>query len=175
MSVRHLALLAMAGLVLQGCSQQQHNDLEQFMAAERAKPAGEIEPLPTFSPYKTFNYAAMALRSPFEAPLLLGPEEDIQGREAVEPDRTRKKEHLEYFNFSALMLVGTVTKDGVMWSLINDGEGGIHRVKEGNYLGRNHGRIVSVGAARVDVVEIVPDGKGSWVERPRVLSLQEKG
>ena len=175
MNIYRLALLVAGALLIQGCSQQEHSDLHQFMAAEKAKPAGEIEPLPTFSAYKTFNYAAIAFRRPFEPPMLLGPEESIKGRKTVEPDMSRKKEHLESFNFSALTLVGTVTKDGVMWSLVNDGQGGIHRVKVGNYMGKNHGKIVSVSGSRIDLVEIVPDGKGSWIERPRALALQEKG
>lgn len=61
-----------------------------------------------------------------------------------------------------------------MWSLINDGSGGIHRVTVGNYLGKNYGRITAISNAKVDVIEIVPDGKGNWVERPRTLGLNEK-
>ena len=171
----YFAIATLSALILSGCSQQEHSDLHQFMADVKAKPAGEIEPLPTLSAYKTFNYGAVALRSPFEAPLLLATEDIAKGRKAVEPDETRKKEHLESFNFSALSLVGTITKDGVMWSLINDGEGGIHRVRVGNYMGRNHGKIVAITGAQVNLIEIVPDGKGSWVERPRALALQEKG
>jgi type IV pilus assembly protein PilP len=47
-------------------------------------------------------------------------------------------------------------------------------VKVGNYLGKNHGRIKMIDESRVEVVEIVPDGKGNWVERPRTLALREK-
>ena len=54
------------------------------------------------------------------------------------------------------------------------GAGGVHRVKVGDYLGRNHGRIVSVDEAKIDVVEIVPDGEGGWLERPRSLTLKER-
>jgi type IV pilus assembly protein PilP len=50
----------------------------------------------------------------------------------------------------------------------------VHRVKVGDYLGRNHGRIVAIDEARVDVVEIVPDGEGGWLERPRSLALKER-
>jgi len=30
---------------------------------------------------------------------------------------------------------------------------------------------VSVSESRVEVVELVPDGQGAWLERPRSLSL----
>lgn len=176
MNMRQLALVVFSALLfVQGCSQQEHSDLQQYMSEVRARPAGEIEPLPTFSPYKTFSYGAVALRSPFDAPVLLSSEHVARGKETVKPDEARKREHLENFSFSALTLVGTVTKNSVMWSLINDGEGGIHRVRIGNYMGRNHGKIVAITGARIELLEIVPDGKGSWVERPRALTLQEKG
>ena len=54
------------------------------------------------------------------------------------------------------------------------GAGGVHRVKVGDYLGRNNGRIVSINDSAVDVVEIVPDGEGAWLERPRSISLKER-
>ena len=42
--------------------------------------------------------------------------------------------------------------------MIKDPDGGIHRVQVGNFLGRNHGRIVEMGDTFVAVIEIVPDG-----------------
>jgi type IV pilus assembly protein PilP len=49
----------------------------------------------------------------------------------------------------------------------------VHRLKVGDYLGRNEGRIVAISSAQVDVVEIVPDGQGAWLERPRTIPLKE--
>jgi type IV pilus assembly protein PilP len=54
------------------------------------------------------------------------------------------------------------------------GAGGVHRVKVGDYLGRDNGRIVSVSDSQVDVIEIVSDGEGAWLERPRSISLKER-
>jgi type IV pilus assembly protein PilP len=60
-----------------------------------------------------------------------------------------------------------------MFALVS-GAGGVHRVKVGDYLGRNHGRILVIDESKVDVIEIVPDGEGGWLERPRSLSLKER-
>ncbi|EAA3799172.1 pilus assembly protein PilP, partial [Salmonella enterica subsp. enterica] len=46
--------------------------------------------------------------------------------------------------------------------------------KVGDYLGRNHGRVTAVDEAGINVVEIVPDGEGGWLERPRSLTLKER-
>ena len=55
-----------------------------------------------------------------------------------------------------------------------NGAGGVHRVKVGDYLGRNHGKILVIDDSKIDVMEIVPDGEGGWLERPRSLSLKER-
>jgi len=157
-----------------GCSGgREHKDLQVYMEDMKSRPQGEIEPLPTFAMYESYKYGVMAYRSPFEKPLTATVGDDLNRKLAVKPDENREKEFLEAFNFMSLALVGNIEKDGVMWSLINDGEGSVHRVTVGNYVGKNHGKIVAVGASQVDVVEIVPDGKTGWVERPRVLALKE--
>ncbi|MBL4632200.1 MAG: pilus assembly protein PilP [Paraglaciecola sp.] len=163
-------------VLISGCSAgDQHGDLHAFMKKVRAKPSGEVKPLPTFRSYKTFSYSAMAMRSPFEAPLELAVIDSISGDNKVQPpDEHRKKEYLERYNFAALTMVGIISMNEQIWSLVNDGSGGIHRVTTGNYMGKNHGRIISVTNSKVNVVEVVPDGKGEWVERPRILALNEK-
>jgi len=159
-----------------GCAGDgEHKDLQQFMKEVKARPSGDIEPIPTFRSYKTFRYGAIAMRSPFDPPLLVADGEKLAGKNTVDaPNESRKKEYLESYNFAALSMVGILSKDVMIWSLINDGSGGIHRVTVGNYLGKNHGRIKTITESKVEVVEIVPDGKGNWVERPRTLALREK-
>ena len=70
-------------------------------------------------------------------------------------------------------MVGTLEQSGQIWVIIDDGSGGVHRVKQGDYLGRNHGRIIEVSEAYVAVVEIVPNGLDGWVERPRSLKMRD--
>jgi type IV pilus assembly protein PilP len=69
-------------------------------------------------------------------------------------------------------MVGTLERGGEDWALIKDPEGGIHRVQVGNFLGRNHGKIVELTETYLAVVEIVTDGTSDgWVERPRTIEL----
>ena len=69
-------------------------------------------------------------------------------------------------------MVGTISNAAGSFALLR-GAGGVHRLKVGDYLGRNDGRIVAISASQVDVVEIVPDGQGTWLERPRTIPLKE--
>lgn len=151
------------------------DDLQAFIREVKAKPAGVIEPLPSFSTYESFTYSASVLRSPFDPPVDIAARQ-VQGRsgENVKPDFNRKKEFLEGFDLTAITMVGTLEKGGTLWALIKDGSGGIHWVTKGNYVGKNHGRIVATRENQVELLEIVSDGLGAWLERPRILALSEK-
>lgn len=172
-SFSRTSLLALLfAVALAGCSGGNYSDLDEFMKEKRAKPGGIIEPIPTFKAYEAFSYSAMALRSPFERPIEVREISQLQAVSAIKPDESRAKEFLEQFTFDSLRMVGTLERGGTDWSLIRDPEGGVHRVKVGNYLGRNHGKIVDMTDTYVQVVEIVSDGtEDGWVERPRTVKL----
>lgn len=159
-----------------------YQDLKAYVTEVQARPPGKIKPPPEFKPHPTFTYSAAGLRSPFILPM-----QEVQrvmgSGKQVFPDLTRATEYLEDFNFDGLSFVGSIERreSGVLelWALIRDGESGVHRVKKGDYLGKNHGKVIRVSSTKVDVVEIVPsggldaDGKKLWIERPRLLVLRD--
>lgn len=175
--VRVLGVLTVSTLLLQACgSDEPYADLQTFMAQskEEAASGGTIDPIPAFRPYQAFQYSATAMRAPFDVPIdvkelvrIGGPSSD------VEPDENRSKEFLERFNLEGLIMVGSLEQRGLLWVLIDDQEGAVHRVTVGNFLGRNHGKIVEVSGSQVSVVEIVSSGENSWIERPRTIKLRE--
>jgi len=169
-----LTALGLTLAVLSGCSgSSDFNDLQQYMDEVRTKPKGTIELLPAFIPYEAFTYSAAALRHPFQPPVKLDLAQRQRGSKDIQPDESRVKQFLEGFNIENFTMVGTLANGGGRYALIKGGDG-VHRVKIGDYLGRNHGRIVEISEAAVDVVEIVPDGEGGWLERPRSLTLKER-
>jgi len=46
-------------------------------------------------------------------------------------------------------------------------------VRVGNHMGSNFGRITRIGDTQIDMVEIVPNGQGGWIERSRAMALKE--
>ena len=126
-----------------------------------------------FVPIATVSYASHQSRSPFRPPS--GQEElELLERRSVEPDFTRPKEYLERFTLDSLTMVGTITKPGApLEALLRDPTGAVNRVKTGNYMGKNFGRVVEVTDSSVSVIEIVPDGQDGWVERPRTIRVAE--
>lgn len=162
-----------AGL-LGGCfGSADTSDLRQFMDATLNKPRGRIEPIPVFKPYEFFNYSAAGLRSPFELPVIEEAEIKVQVGMDVRPDMDRPKEHLEQYPLGSMVMVGTLMKaDGVLWALVKDGDGSVVRVSEGQHMGQNYGRITSINEYRINLIEIVPNGVGGWIERPRTMALE---
>ncbi|AMO79155.1 MULTISPECIES: type 4a pilus biogenesis lipoprotein PilP [Pseudomonas] len=171
---KRLMLCGLLLLSLNGCgSGGDFADLQAYMDEVRARPKGSIEPLPKFQPYEAFTYNASSLRSPFQPPVKIDLAIKQKGSKVVKPDETRVKQFLEGFNIETFEMVGTLSNQEGTFALVR-GAGGVHRVKVGDYLGRNDGKIVSISEGKIDVVEIVPDGEGGWLERPRSLTLKER-
>lgn len=163
-------------LVVTGCVREDPlTDLREFVSEIESRPKGNIPPPPEFTSFDFVSYTASSERSPFEVPrqLELEEKEVAQPKSNVRPDPNRVPEYLESFRIENLSMVGTLTglgSDG-LWALVKDGNGEIHRVQTGNYLGRNHGRIIGISETQIELIEIVSSGQDSWVERPRVIVL----
>ncbi|MCP4211715.1 MAG: pilus assembly protein PilP [Halieaceae bacterium] len=170
--LRTLLSTSVSVFVLTGCSKADFSDLDTFMEEKRSRPGGIIAPIPTFKAYEAFAYSATTLRSPFDRPIQVREIAQLQAVSAIKPDENRAKEFLEQFTFDSLQMVGTLERDDTSWTLIKDPQGGVHRVRVGNFLGRHHGKIVDMTDTFVGVVEIVSDGTADgWVERPRAIKL----
>lgn len=168
-----LAVLTVAVLV-SGCGRDNMADLREFVAQEKAKPRGAIEPLPEIKPYETFAYDASGLRDPFE-PMDFGQSNlaGAGGGTGVAPDMNRPKEALEGYPLDSLRMVGILQRNGVTEALIKTQDGTVHRVKTGNYMGQNNGKITRVTEDKVELTEIISDGAGGWLERPASVALSE--
>lgn len=164
-------------LMLAGCSgSSDTSDLKRFMDDTLSKPRGRVEPIPVFKPYEFFSYSAAGLRSPFELPVVDASDVQVQTGSDVKPDFERPKEHLEQYAMAELAMVGTLMREeGALWALVRDGDGGVVKVKTGQFMGQNHGRIVAVTDYKINLIEIVPNGQGGWIERPRTLALEGLG
>jgi type IV pilus assembly protein PilP len=169
--MRHSTTIPIAALVLaslSGCS----NDMEQLrqqVTEIKNRPGERIEPLPEIKPYEAFAYNAANMRSPFVASAPA--RNDVAS--GVRPDVKRPREFLEQFPLDTMRMVGTLQLQGRNYGLVQGKDGLVHRVLPGNFMGQNDGRIVTITATRIAIVEIVPDGLGGYIERPAALALTE--
>jgi len=171
MSLLRNAWVVMLAAVLAGCGAgNDFADLDAFMKDVRQRAPARIEPAPTFRSYPGFTYSATNLRSPFSRAKTEASRN--HGANEVKPDPDRVKQYLESFNIEQFEMVGTLSNTTDNFALLR-GAGGVHRLKVGDYLGRNDGRIVAISSSQVDVVELIPDGEGAWLQRPRIIPLKE--
>ncbi len=164
-----LLVLSVAVLSMTGCSDR-IGMAEQAMTDIRNQPAQPIEPPPKAELVEDFVYSASSQRSPFLPPSLVnvqGPTTPIDG---VRPDINRIKEPLEQYELSQLVFRGVViSPEGQRYALIQRPDGSVASVKVGDYLGLNDGRIVEITPTQVNLIEIVPDSRAGFVEKPQSL------
>src|SRR3546814_10764499 len=63
-------------------------------------------------------------------------------------------------------MVGTIGRGGGMVGLVVAPDKVVYRIQPGVYMGQNDGRVTAVHEDRIELVELVPDGAGGWLERP---------
>lgn len=70
-------------------------------------------------------------------------------------------------------MVGTLSLNGSLWGLVRAGDGVVHRVQPGNYLGQNYGEIVALTEGSIEIGEFIRTEKGKWIEREASLAIAE--
>jgi type IV pilus assembly protein PilP len=143
-------------------------NLQRWVAEVKKRPAPALEPLPVMQQFETFEYAAQSLRDPFSNAFT-----DDSGGSGPRPDPNRRKQPLENFPLDSLDMVGTIGQGSALVALVLAPDKVTYRVRPGMYLGQSDGRVTSVSADRIELVELVPDGAGGWLERPAAISLDE--
>ena len=171
-TTRLILTMMIAGLGLYGCGSDM-DDLDKYINDIKAKPGGRIEPLPEIKPYEVFTYIADAegLRSPF-IPDTRQARVDSNAN-GTRPDADRSREFLEQFPLDTLRMVGTLQLGETNFGLVQTSDGLIHRVTPGNYMGQNDGRITAVNESDIELVEIISDGIGGYLERQAAVGLAD--
>ena len=170
--IRNGLILGAAMVGLAACGGDM-DDLDQYINEVKSRPGGRIEPLPQIEPYEVFSYVADAegVRSPFIPDT---PQVATSGADGgIGPDPDRSREFLEGFPLDTLSMVGTLYIGETMYGLVQTSDGLIHRVVPGNYLGQNDGRIANISESEIELVEIISDGIGGYIERDAAISLSD--
>lgn len=162
-------------IALNACTQN-NDDLTAFIEETKSKHLGSVRPLPTFEPYKNFTYSAAELRDPFEAAFEADVDQNstTSNTTGLRPSQIRPKEPLEAYPLDTLRMVGILVQRENTWGLVKDPNNVVHRVQTGNYAGQNEGQIISVSEKQIDIIEIIPDGLGGYIERTASLAIGTK-
>jgi type IV pilus assembly protein PilP len=149
-----ILLMLLACLTLAACGSGR-SDLEKWVAEVKAKPAPPLEPLPVMQQFETFDQTFSG-----------------EGSSGPRPDPGRRKQTLEMFPLDSLKMVGTLGSGSSLVALVMAPDKVTYRVQPGDYMGESDGRVTAVQEDRVELVELVPDGAGGWLERPAKLALE---
>ncbi len=164
-------------VILVGCNNSV-DDLNQFLELQKNRPVKPIDPLPQLKPHEVFEYNATTMRDPFSNDLEVVEESEQANLVVAEggegPDLSRRKEYLESYPLDSLLMVGTYQQEENYWALIVDPEGVIHPVSEGDFLGHNHGQVLTIFENKVLLKEWINDGLGAWRERDAAMALKEE-
>jgi len=173
MKRHHLVVALMACLGLAGCGSERHLDeVRKFVkdSDTEIKP-GRIKPLPEVRPYEPAEYAAFDLTDPFvtrkiEPPKSAKPDPRL-------PDPNRRKGPLEAFPLDTLKMVGMLQQEKNVYALIKTPDNNLYRVKTGDFMGPNFGRIIDIKESALKLIELVRDSGNELKEEERTLLLQE--
>jgi len=170
---RSLSLLTLIAttLLLGGCGSDM-SDLEQWVTDEKAKRVPFRDDLPEIKPHDPFDYAAQNLRSPF-MPAVQQERRAAATGAGPKPIENRNREHLENYSLDSLTMVGSLNQKGLGSALVQTPDGLIHRVQLGNYIGENDGRVVAIDDSAVQLIELIPNGIGGYVERNAAIGLSD--
>lgn len=171
-----LIVLLIISLFLTSCGMSE-NDVKKMVEKTKQLNVSKIEALPTLKEYFPINYESDKLNDPFDIPAgkLIARKNNQQleiKMQSQKPDYARPREYLENYPLDSLVMVGTLKKRGEMWGLIVDRAGIIHKVKAGNYLGQNSGKIKKITENNMDIDEIISDGQGGWTGRDVNLGIK---
>lgn len=159
-----------AGAVLSGCGRGMA-DLEQYVAEVKSRKTRQIEPIPQIKQYEGFTYVEADRRNPF---VRAEPQKDPNAPGSnIRPDPNRNPEPLEEFPLDGLRMLGTINKEKTVFALVKAPDNVVHRVTVGNHMGQNYGKIRAISESDIDLVEIIPDGFGGFMERPANLALSQ--
>ena len=180
-----LTIVVLAILGIAGCVSSDMSDLEKQVSKIMSKPGGRLEPLPEIKPYEAYVYESgkSGARNPFkrfyvvEQSLAIeeseGPFDDGLSEEMRNEIQNRNREELEGFELDSIKMVGTLQNEDNHWGIVLDPGGVVHRVKTGNYIGLNIGKITSIEEEQIEVREIIKDNSGRYGERKALLPLTE--
>lgn len=171
--LRYVAGMVLVAVMLSACSESM-DDLDKYIATVKARPADPITPIPPVKTYTPYEYEGLAARDPFRQSISEGSEDGRASKgTGPRPDFGRSKEYLERYELDTLSMVGTFAKDESFWGLVRDPEGVIHRVPVGNYIGKNHGKVVNITDTEVYLSELISDGDDGWLVREASIDLGE--
>ena len=164
MNYNRLILINLFALILVACAAG-NADLIQYINQVKNRKTRAIAPIPVFHPLPAFKFPDNDnRRNPFK------PTNQKKYVDPFAPDQHRIKQPLEAYPLDALKFVGTLKQGTDIWALIRQPNQQVTRVRVGDYMGQNYGRVMSIKDEAIQLEETLKDS-GAWEKKMTTLNL----
>lgn len=175
-AVAKVLWLAAATVGLSACGDSDQEDLQRWMVEQRTQVKPSVPPISEPKKFTPQAYTEASSFDPFNmlklTQALRRESNQPSTSELIAPELARRKEALEAFPLDSMAMVGSMNRNGQPVALVRVDKL-LYKVRVGEYLGLNYGRITRINETEVALREIVQDAAGEWIERVATLQLQE--
>lgn len=159
-------------LTLIGCKANT-DSLPDFVSAVEEKARKEVAQLAPSIEFVAAQYQQRQLRAPFVLPKeAIVKDQPIVKKDCWQPSSRRKNGKLEKYPLSKLRLKGVMGSGGSIAGLVQTPAGSVVKIKNGQFIGLNNGKVTKVTSQYVLINETLPDGLGCWHKRNVKLALK---
>ncbi len=126
--------------------------------------------------HTSFNYDERVSRNPFmpfNESETLNKINTIYTTKNPAPNTKRHKQILETYPINTLKMLGHIEYKNEIWALIKTDDFLIHRVKVGDYMGVNYGKITAITSNMINISESLLDQTGLWHEQLTIINLKQ--
>jgi len=162
----------MLGLCMVSCTSTEDEDLRVWMDKVQHETTVSPVPAPHTLAIQSVTYDPSGKIDPFDnkkiSVSLLA-----NAASGPLPDPQRLREPLEAYPLESLRMVGSLRRQGEAIALI-EADKILYQVRKGHRLGQDHGTVIRIQDAAIEIEEIVQEAPGSWATRKVQLSIQGK-
>ncbi len=173
LSVQYYWLTCIATMLSACNNQADLSDLKAYITEIKIHASGQIEDLPPRQFYQAFGYPENN-KDPFDSTAIQSKKikVEVPRVKGIVINSQRKREFLESFSLESLKMLGTIQYQQRQWGLLKSTDNQVHRVKVGDYVGSNHGKIIKITTEYIQLLELIPNDTGAYKQRDNQIYLE---
>jgi len=172
MRIGKITLLIGSLFLLTACQQTDINEVKKEIEKEKKLAVSFLPDSLELKEHEKIKYLGAGLKSPFRHTI-----SEVKTAKKtltdIKPDENRKKGELEEYPLTNFQMLGTIMseKDENLQAIVSNGRGKVFIISEGDYIGKNDGKISSIREGIIELEEIIANGNYRWVKRPATISI----
>ena len=168
-------ILLLITLPLFSCVEVEIDDLNEFVVRTKSQIYPINDKVPALKKIDAIVFTQDKGRNPFSEPKpeVAAPVKNAP-KSCPQPNFNRRKHPLEMYSLDNLSMRGTLLNNDRLWGLVQVSGGEMHRVKPGDYLGLNYGKVLKISNSKIELLELASDKDGCWQERITQITLQSQ-